>query len=127
MSNETEKAPNPPLNLESLEWVIPLEEILQEIPYYGIYVCDLSGKVLFWNRGAEMLTGFTPEEVIGRSSTGELLQLIDSKGKALAGNNDLVQNCLEQGMESSQKIQLISKAGHPLSAQLHFLPIKDRQ
>jgi PAS domain S-box-containing protein len=127
MKNEEEPPQNPPLNLESLEWVFPLQEILQEIPYYGIYICDVTGKVLFWNRGAEMLTGFTPEEVIGRSSTGELLQLIDSKGKALTGNNDLVQNSLEQGVESRQKIQLIHKTGHPLSVQMHFLPVKDRQ
>jgi PAS domain S-box-containing protein len=127
MSHETEKAPPPPLKLDLSEWVVPLEEILQEIPYYGIYICDTTGKVLFWNRGAETLTGFTPGEVIGRSSTGELLQLIDSKGKALTGNNDLVRNCLEKGGECQQKIQLIHKAGHPLSAQLHFLPVKDHR
>jgi PAS domain S-box-containing protein len=126
MNREIAPPKQTPLSLDSLEWVIPLEEILQEIPYYGIYICDLSGKAIFWNQGAEMLTGYKPPEILGRSSISELLQFTDTKGKALHGKSDLMHKCLKQGVKHQQKIQLKTKPGHPLSALIHFLPIKDR-
>ncbi len=114
-----------PFNAGSKEWAIPLEEVLQDISFYGIYICDPQGKILFWNRGAESLTGFSPQESVGRS--GGWLQFADSMGAELIGKNDPFLKCMESGKERRQKIQIKTKAGHRLLALVHFHPIKNRQ
>ncbi len=44
----------------------------------AIIVCDLEGRVVYWNRGAERLYGWTSAEVLGRSNL-DLLQLAPEK------------------------------------------------
>jgi len=39
-------------------------ELLQD----AVYITDLQGKVVFWNRAAETMTGYRPEEVMGDCS-----------------------------------------------------------
>ena len=54
-----------------------------ESAYDGIYVTDLSRKILYWNRGAERLTGFTAEEVVGRSCSDNILVHVDGQEKSI--------------------------------------------
>ncbi|HEY5037965.1 MAG TPA: adenylate/guanylate cyclase domain-containing protein [bacterium] len=116
----------PEFDLDSLDWEIPMKEVLQDIPYYGIFISDLSGKILFWNRGVEMLTGYTHREILGRSPVGKLLKLSDMKGKPLYGKNDPLGKCVASGMKARQKVQVTTKSKNPFVAIFHFLPIKDR-
>jgi PAS domain S-box-containing protein len=46
---------------------------LLDIASDAIYVCDLEQRILYWNRGAERLYGWTASEAIGQFTT-ELLQ-----------------------------------------------------
>lgn len=42
------------------------ENILTSIKDYAIYLIDLEGKIIFWNKGAEKILGYTSEEVSGK-------------------------------------------------------------
>src|SRR4051794_11585541 len=44
----------------------PLPGIVQEARDYAFIVLDRSGTIQRWNRGAELLFGHRPDEVIGR-------------------------------------------------------------
>ncbi len=50
------------------------ETLLSEIPE-PIQILDASGRIVYWNRGAEQLYGFTAIEAIGQTS-GDLLKII---------------------------------------------------
>jgi PAS domain S-box-containing protein len=63
----------------------------------AIIVRDLEGKVFFWNRGAELIYGWTREEVLGRKIGGMLL----SDPRELEKQNQIL---LEHG-ESSGEVQ----------------------
>ena len=41
-------------------------KILLENIYDGVYFVDVDRRITFWNRGAERITGFKAEEVVGR-------------------------------------------------------------
>ena len=53
----------------------------------GIYVTDRKRNILFWNRGAEQITGYAREEVLGRSCRDDILNHIDEKGVLLCRNH----------------------------------------
>ena len=39
----------------------------------GVYITDTNRKILFWNRAAERITGWSAAEVVGRSCHDSLL------------------------------------------------------
>src|SRR5690606_1905038 len=41
--------------------------LVDAITDYAIYMLDLDGRVSSWNRGAERLKGYRPEEIIGQN------------------------------------------------------------
>ncbi|SPQ00631.1 Putative phytochrome sensor protein (modular protein) [Candidatus Sulfobium mesophilum] len=62
----------------------------------GIYFVGSNRKILYWNQGAAAITGFSPEEMIGRNCYTDILGHEDEKGNVLC---DL--GCpLTVGMES---------------------------
>lgn len=42
-----------------------LQKIVDEAPQ-GIYVLDAERKIVFWSAGAERITGYSREEMVGR-------------------------------------------------------------
>ena len=40
--------------------------IVQEVRDYAIYLLDTGGRIRSWNQGAELLTGYAPDDVVGR-------------------------------------------------------------
>jgi PAS domain S-box-containing protein len=62
--------------LERGETEVRLREqaALMDIAYEGIQVKDLDGRVVYWNKGAERIYGWTAAEIIGRVSTDILYQ-----------------------------------------------------
>jgi PAS domain S-box-containing protein len=59
-----------------------LMTILNSI-FDGIYVVDRGRKIIFWNRGAEEITGFSTEEVMGKRCSDDILNHIDENGVLL--------------------------------------------
>ncbi|WP_052515366.1 SpoIIE family protein phosphatase [Dethiosulfatarculus sandiegensis] len=49
----------------------------------GIYVTDLKCRILYWNKAAERITGWSAEEVIGVPCHNDVLVHVDRKGKPL--------------------------------------------
>lgn len=49
----------------------------------GIYFVDLDRRIVFWNRGAEQLTGYLSQEVIGRQCQDNILLHADEHGNVL--------------------------------------------
>ena len=56
---------------EGQHWLSPLPEsrfdlLISEIEDYAFVLLDLQGIVISWNKGAQMMEGYTSEEIIGR-------------------------------------------------------------
>lgn len=62
-------------------------ELLNQL-YEGVYILDTSGKIVFWNKGAERISGFSAEDVIDKFSHDDVLNAIDDKGRQLYLSND---------------------------------------
>ena len=47
--------------------------------HLAVYVVDREGKILFWNDGAERITGYLRQDVIGRMYTDNFLGETDGE------------------------------------------------
>ncbi len=62
-------------------------ELLNQL-YEGVYILDTSGRIVFWNKGAERISGFSAEEVTNKFSHDDVLNAIDDKGRQLYLTHD---------------------------------------
>lgn len=51
----------------------------------GVYVCDVERRISYWSPSAERITGWKPEDVIGRKCHEDVLCHIDKDGRRLCG------------------------------------------
>jgi PAS domain S-box-containing protein len=58
------QAPEPPRQ-QTTEWY---RLLIEEVHDYAIFLVDLEGRVVCWNRGAERLLGWTEAEILGQSA-----------------------------------------------------------
>ena len=93
--------------------------------YDGVYVVDGERKILFWNRGASVLTGYTREEVIGRRCADAGLSHVDSRGELLCQRACPLVQTLQTGQEQEKRVFPRHKQGHRFPVQTHVGPIID--
>ena len=51
----------------------------------GLYVCNRDRRILYWNRAAERITGWSSEEVVGLRCMDNILDHKDKDGRRLCG------------------------------------------
>ncbi|MBI5249226.1 MAG: sensor domain-containing diguanylate cyclase [Desulfomonile tiedjei] len=83
--------------------------------YDGVYFMDNDRRILYWNRGAERVTGFKAEEVVGRHCRDHVLMHVDDKGTLLC-ESSLCPACktMTDGKDREAEIYVHHKHGHRL-------------
>lgn len=102
---------------------MPLGGLLWEMPHFGVFTVAPNGRVAFWNKGAESLTGFNSQEALKAAFIGELLPMHDFKGTSLIGRDGLVERCLITGEGSTQKVRMGVKDRRVLTVLMSVLPV----
>ena len=91
----------------------------------GVSVADRNGKILFWNQGAERLTGHKRHEVVGRSCRDNILLQCDDQGCIACGGTCPITSTLHEGKPQEAKMQLRHKEGHPVHVLMRAAPLRD--
>jgi diguanylate cyclase (GGDEF)-like protein/PAS domain S-box-containing protein len=91
----------------------------------GVSVADRKGKILFWNQGAERLTGHKRHEVVGRSCRENILVQCNDQGCVACGATCPISRTLHEGKPQEAKMQLRHKEGHPVPVLMRIAPIRD--
>ncbi len=60
-----------------------MREVLDNLEDLGVYITDRARRILFWNKAAARITGFTAAEVVGRSCHDNVLSHVDRHGRSL--------------------------------------------
>jgi len=64
LNEDSRKVPAPP---ESIPWrEEPFRRLVESVTDYAIFLLDPDGRIASWNRGAQLLKGYRPEEIIGK-------------------------------------------------------------
>ena len=99
------------------------EKLLDSL-YDGVYFVDTQRQILFWNRGAERLTGYAQEEVVGRYCFEELLQHTDEEGCRLCHDGCPLMKTIASGMPSKARVYLLHKDQRRIAVDVHVTPLR---
>lgn len=91
----------------------------------GVYMTDADRRVSYWNRGAQRITGFTSEEVVGSHCWDNILQHVDGEGQSLCTNGCALSKTLIEGSSHEMEVYLHHKEGHRVPVRLWVSPILD--
>jgi len=99
--------------------------VLEGLPV-GVYIVDRNGRVRFWNRGAEQLTGHLAHEALGQSATGHVLRPCDWKGRSMCGEQDPVAATLTNGHAQQFAAYFRHKSGHRVAVRVRSRVLRSR-
>jgi PAS domain S-box-containing protein len=95
--------------------------------YDGVYIVDRERKIVFWNKGAEKLTGYTADEVRGHRCSEGILNHIDANGTLLCRNACPIVEVMTTGIENGYKVYPKHKNGKRFPVETHISPVRDAE
>jgi diguanylate cyclase (GGDEF)-like protein/PAS domain S-box-containing protein len=99
-------------------------EILDTL-YDGVYIVDRKRRILFWNKGAERLTGYSREEVMGKSCAHNILVHVNDAGVVMCKGKCPLAHTLGDGAPRETELFLHHKQGHRVPVLVRAAPIRD--
>lgn len=91
----------------------------------GVYFVDRRRSITYWNSGAEALTGYGQDEVIGRRCWHNILRHVDDQGRQLCrGWCPLVATMMD-GAEREADVYLHHKQGHRVPIHVRTMAMRD--
>jgi PAS domain S-box-containing protein len=98
--------------------------LLEGLPC-GVYVVDTDRKILFWNQGAERITGYLRHEVIGKFCQDNLLEQTDEQHEVLCGEACPLLETIRDGKPRQGSLFLRHKDGQRIPIHIRTVPLRD--
>jgi diguanylate cyclase (GGDEF)-like protein/PAS domain S-box-containing protein len=88
-----------------------------------VYFVDRDRRLLFWNKGAEQLTGYSREEVLGSYCQDNILDHIDAAGCHLCDARCPLVATIQDGQPKTGRVFLRHKDGRRIAVDVHVMPL----
>lgn len=99
-------------------------EVLENLQI-GVYVVDREQKIVFWNEGAEKITGYLRQDVMGRFCRPESSAQNDAQNNVLSDASETLAIALRDGKAAMAEVSLRHKSGHRIFARVRAVPIRN--
>lgn len=90
----------------------------------GVYCVDCSRKVTYWNKAAEIISGYAAQDVVGKSCADNILQHIDSAGRSLCLSGCPLSHSMDHGNLAETSVYLHHKNGHRVPVYVKTMPLR---
>ena len=91
----------------------------------GIYIVDRNRRIRFWNEGAEQITGYLRQDVVGRFLRDHLLTTGDEAKDRDSDQDDPINLACRDGKPSIMDVSILHKDGYRVPIVLRTLPIRN--
>lgn len=91
----------------------------------GVYFVDKERKILYWNRGAEKLTGYSPDEAVGRYCNSGFFDHTDGAGCNLCEVNCPLLQAIETQEPQDKRAFLHHKDRRRIAIHIYAIPLKN--
>ena len=93
--------------------------------YDGVYILDLDRKITYWNKGAERITGYKSEQVLGLSCRDNILNHVTAEGVQLCNDHCPMAACMQDGVVREADVFLHHADGHRVPILVRAAPMRD--
>lgn len=91
----------------------------------GLYFVDADRIITYWNKAAERISGFSADEVIGKSCADNILTHVDAKGTSLCLGMCPLAATIADGIDREAEVYMHHKDGHRVPVFVRVSPLKD--
>jgi len=91
----------------------------------GVYLVDRDRRIKFWNEGAERITGFIRQDVVGRFLRDHLLAPSTQSKELEADPADPINMVFRDGKSSMRNVSILHRDGYRVPVVLHTIPIRN--
>ena len=92
----------------------------------GLYYVDRDRVITYWNKSAEQISGFTANEVVGKSCSDNILTHIDSDGNNLCTERCPLAATIADGKPREVEVYMHHKDGHRIPVSVRISSLTDR-
>lgn len=114
------KPPMPYMNLKDSAY----KDILDNL-HDGLYFVSRERVIIYWNKAAERISGFSADEVVGRSCYDNILLHIDEDGNSLCTGLCPLSATIVDGESRQVEAYLHHREGHRVPVAMRVSPLKD--
>ena len=100
------------------------KRILDSI-YDGVYLVDPDRRITYWNWGAERITGYRPDEAVGRRCQDDFLVHVDDRGNSLCLNGCPLSWTMANEQPLETEVYLQHRDGYRVPISVRATPIRD--
>lgn len=100
-----------------------LYKIMLENLDIGVYFVDRARQITFWNKGAEEISGFSKEEVVGKFCHDDILSHVDEKGNKVCVIGCPLKATTEDGKVRETVVYLHHKEGYRVRIKVKSFPL----
>lgn len=93
--------------------------------YDGVYFVDNDRIITYWNKSCERITGFTSEQVIGKSCQDNILNHCNEGGMELCKTACPLTHTISTGKPQEAEVYLRHAQGYRLPVRVRVSPIRD--
>lgn len=93
--------------------------------FNGLYLVDTKRTIRYWNKAAEILTGFKASEVIGSGCFDGIICHVDENGTNLCDTSCPLTATLNDNQTRNINVFLHHKQGHRIEVNVRTMPVKN--
>jgi diguanylate cyclase (GGDEF)-like protein/PAS domain S-box-containing protein len=91
----------------------------------GIFMVDRDQKIVFWNEGAEKITGYLRQDALGRYCREDSAEQNGPRNNVLSDASEMLATALRDGRPAMGEVPLRHKSGHRVFARVRAVPIRN--
>jgi PAS domain S-box-containing protein/diguanylate cyclase (GGDEF)-like protein len=100
--------------------------VMDSLPI-GVYLVDRDLKVIFWNRGAEKISGYRSQDVMGRAYREKLLVQYDEEQSLALGKACQLTDAMRDGTTKDADAYLLHKEGHRIPVRVSAVALRSSE
>lgn len=100
------------------------EKLLDNL-FDGVYFVDTNKRITFWNKGAERITGYSKDEVMGSCCANNILRHIDGSGRELCIEGCPLTATILDGKGRQSEVFLHHRMGHRVPVTVRTSPVRE--
>jgi diguanylate cyclase (GGDEF)-like protein/PAS domain S-box-containing protein len=93
----------------------------------GVYFTDPNRTIIYWNKAAEEITGYSAEEVVGHGCHDNILIHVDAKGRSLCQSQCPMAHTIKDLKPRQGHVFLHHKLGHRIPVHIRTTPLVDEK